>query len=231
MASTPNVFAPISEQIKWLETSVGQEYLAQQPILLQLFFDGTLHKHMYRSDWPESAARFVDYSSAVNRGIKAHAVRSAPIDGFSSPDDFRAFELDGYSVLRKAVSGITLSRAQVLVQHQIGESMLPPVNPTQAGSATLCRNYALGGSIDLHLRGQVLTDPDILALYYDSSIKVAVQRLMGGLPPSSVADEATVHEVAHAVLCADDISVRFPSMVNMNAPLYKSFVRIDETRR
>jgi hypothetical protein len=109
--------------------------------------------------------------------------------------------------------------------------MMPPVNPTPGGSATLCRNYALGGSIDLHLRGPILTDPDILALYYDTHIKTAVQRLLGGLPPASVPGDATVPETAHAVLAADAISVRFPPLVNMNASLYKSFVSIDETRR
>ena len=48
--TVPDVLSPVPAQLKWLATPAGQEYLARQPVLLQMFFDETLHRIMYRPD-------------------------------------------------------------------------------------------------------------------------------------------------------------------------------------
>lgn len=174
----PNVFAPVSDQLAWLGTEAGMAFLARQPQLMQMYFDETLHMVMHRPDWPQAALRFRDYKVAENRDIwSGHSVtanalldlQESKTQLFNTPDEHVFFQKNGYSVLRAAVPADVVRRAQRIVAASAG-----------ATGRMDTRNLCTGGGLTVVAKGSLLSDVDIMALYYESHIHATVQLLING---------------------------------------------------
>jgi hypothetical protein len=81
-----------------------------------MFFDETLHRIMYRPDWPEAALRCRDYSAPAIDGSEASAVQARysvhDVPGLNSAAEISSFKANGFVVFRSAVPADVLSNAK-----------------------------------------------------------------------------------------------------------------------
>ena len=122
ICKVPDVFASVDSQVRWLGTAAGQEYLAREPYLLQLFFDQKIHMFMYRPDWPEAALRSVQISQSLVAKASSSFTSSSVsypsgFPGINSPEEIKFFQQNGFAILRGVVPNAILAKAKRYVLH------------------------------------------------------------------------------------------------------------------
>ena len=193
--SVPDVYDSPEAQLRWLSTDQGMDYLARTPELMQMFFDETLRLSMHRPDWPQAALRWRDYRQKETRdspccaptalaastdlleGMHLRGPGIVPTGRFDTPDEFVRFKNNGYTVLSAAVPPEVLRRAKRIT----AAAALDPFSPL-GEQRTVERDWSCGGGTCVAVKGPLLYDADVMALYYDSGVHVAVQKLVSGLP-------------------------------------------------
>jgi hypothetical protein len=152
-----------------------------------------------RPDWPVLASRFVDYGSS---SVPIPRLQRSIVTSCMSYDQFKAFFAHGYCVVSQVVPPPLVAAASKIVHFWLHRHMMCANTKLRSGNNTSQHQQTLGdsshaasmgfsaadGFINLALQqqqervqltGSVISDIDILALYYASPVAHIVQRLLG----------------------------------------------------
>jgi hypothetical protein len=143
------------QQVAWLATPLGHQWLSTRPFIQRLYETGELHQLMYRADWPEMAERW-----------RARASLTVPFDHSVtlSEEEKLRFLQDGYITVRGVVPQQLVTAALRVINNCIGY-----------GGSTIAPDTT--GKTDL--AGGITNDPDVLSLFYNSAVSTYAQLLLG----------------------------------------------------
>lgn len=150
------VVDPRQDTISWLASAEGQSWLAERPYLQQLHREGHLTKLLYRADWATAAERWTP--SYVDR-IPYNPAHSL------THDSKQQFVQEGFVRVDGTVPVELCNRALRVINYYLAQPECAAAQPDKDGR--------------LSLPGNLATDPDVMALFYESPLVSYVQQLLG----------------------------------------------------
>lgn len=155
-SDNPTLQDSIDQQLKWLNTRVGQMFLKREPVLMRMYEAGTIRKVLHRPDWHTVALNWKDYSvEPIPYSVPdANALTAANLQWYFD---------QGYVTCEQIIPRPLVSAALKIINFWLGQYPLPQVD--------------LVGNVEL--RGEITTDQSVLSLFYDSPLVHIAQKLLG----------------------------------------------------
>lgn len=147
---------PRQEIISWLASADGQQWLAGHAHLRQLYSDGHLIKLLYRTDWMTAAERWTPNFQSRIAFNSAHCMGDQSLQGVVR---------DGYVCLENVIPKDLCTRALRVINYYLAQPECAVARPEADGK--------------FNVPGHISSDPDIMALFYESPLVSYAQQLLG----------------------------------------------------